>query len=124
MKKEEKETIYVYCNASCLELIHPLEVSKPILTSWNLSFVALYNLEDLQKIAEDIYEQHNAFWREVGSLNISIDEDYQPRVMRKTGLLNWLCDVHGISVERNIAGAIGNLSRMEGRTPIEFINSL
>ena len=116
--------IYVYCNAANLTLVHPIEISKPLMNDYEVEFVALYNLDELNKLTEDEYRTAGAWWREIGSLNISIDQEYQPRVMRRTGLLTYICDTWGISTERHVACAIGSISGLEGKTPIEFFNSL
>ena len=125
------KTIYVLCNIENLKLVKPLEVSKVLLGMYFSSYiVALYNIEDLEKIKEDVYYKHNAWWREIGFLQMSQDclnddnDYYQPRVMRKMGLFNYIYEKVNLSTEKHLACAIGNFSSWEGKNPIEFFNSI
>ena len=84
--------------------------------------------KELNEIAEEKYE-NGLFWREVGRANTGMDEieigekPYRPRVMRKMGLLEYLCDYCGVSTERNVAAVLGEMAAHESIDPIVFFNS-
>jgi len=125
-------TIYVLCDTNLFYLMKPLEVSKVILDdNYNDYCVALFKKTELLKITEKDCEDNNAWWREIGRANISIDNSsglygkgYKPRIMRKVGLLTYICDQYGLSQPRNVAAMIGEISFYEGKNPIEFFNSI
>jgi len=124
--------IYVMCNIANINLVKPIKISKVLLGEYYSDYlVALYDLDELEKIEESQYELQGAFWREIGRLQISQDSvdgngriSYQPRVMRRMGLFDYIYDKVNLSTERHIACAIGNFSEWEGKDPIEFFNSL
>lgn len=125
-----KKKIWVYLNKEMLDLLHlnkiePHEFSYFFYTGFSLVGVAVYDEEDIVgKISDREAEAYNAFWREVTGTNVSL-EPHEPHTMRREGILSYLCNRHGISTERNVAAAIGELTGIEGlASPIDLINSL
>lgn len=124
-----KTKVGVYLNKSMLDLatgqhIFPHEFSGFIHTGHDLTGVAVFDKDELETIGDNECITYDAFWREVGRLNVSL-EPHNPKEMRDEGILGYLCDHFGISTERNIASAIGELVLLEGaRDAIELINSL
>jgi hypothetical protein len=130
------KSIYVWTDAkSVRELagkgIYPKELSKVLWDESNNYFgthcVALYDEKEILKTIED---EGEFWWREINRSSVSLDsiefndKPYRPRIMRKIGLLEYLCDYCGVSTERNVAAVIGEMAHGEGLTPIQFFNSL
>ena len=120
---------YIYCNAELLRLVSQhkvklLEVSKVLFDEYWLSYaVASFDsLKELEKISEKKCEEKDAWWREIGHANISV-EDHTPRIARQEGLLIYICDKYGASTEKNVAAMIGSIAWHEGKNPIELFNS-
>lgn len=113
--------------------IYPKRFSQLLFDTANNSYdtrlVAEYdNFVKLKSVPEKEYTG-GLFWREVGRANTSMDEiefgkPYRPRIMRKIGLLEYLCDYCGVSSERNVAAVIGEMSAYEHKDPISFLNSI
>ncbi len=128
---------YIYCNVTTIELgslfnVMPLEVSHVLWEErWHSYLVAGYeSLKKLEEIPERELVRLDAWWREVGRANISIDDidglyglGYKPRIARKVGLLLYICDQWGASTEKNVAAMIGEMANHEGKTPVELFNS-
>lgn len=124
-----KIKIWVYLNKAMVELakgerVEPHALSGFISTGHDLMAVAQYDEADLESISDAECNTYDAYWRGLNRLNISI-EPHHPINMRKQGMLSYLCDNWGISTEKNVAAAIGELVVLEGhRTPVAFFNSL
>ncbi len=124
---------YIYCNPQTLHLVKPQEVSKVLFDDYFFPYcIALYDPVSYKKLLdldEKVFEGVGAWWRSVGRTNMGLDETYdeegyKPRIMRKVGLLSYTCDNYGASTERNVAAFIGEYAAYEGKTPIEFFNSI
>jgi len=124
-----KKKIWVYLNKNMLDLaksqkVEPHEFSYLFYSGHELVGVACYDEDELNSIGDHETNVYDAWWREVGRLNISL-EPHTPATMRRDGILSYLCDRFGLSTEKNIALAIGDLTVIEGfESPIELINSL
>jgi hypothetical protein len=124
-----KKKMWVYLNKGMLDLARfngaqAHECSAFIHTGHDLVAVALFDTDALDAIGDNELLTYEAYWREVGRLNISI-EPHHPKQMRDEGILGYLCDHFGISTEKHIACAIGELVVVEGlKDPIELFNSL
>src|ERR1051325_936955 len=123
---DPKDSKYVYCNAEMLDTgtgVNPIDVSKILLDDLYLTHcVALFNEKELEKVTEEQCVKRGAFWRSVGRANISLEDNdgiygnhYKPRIMRKVGLLTYLCDQYGVSQPRNIAALIGEIAAYESK---------
>lgn len=131
---------YIYCNPQTLERaaqlkIKPAQFSKVLLDEYYVPYlVAGYDDESYTKlcaIAEEDWGGSDAFWRSCGGVNFGLDEQrglygtgYKPRVMRKVGFYSYICDQYQVSADRNVAAFILTLAQAEGKTPVEFWNSL
>ena len=124
-----RKKIWVYLNKSMLDLcrgehVLPHEFSTLLYTGNELVLVAVFDAEELEKIGDSMANTYDGWWREVGRLNVAL-EPYNPRIMRREGLLSYLCDHHGISTEKNVACAIGTLTDLEGHlSPLAFFDTL
>jgi len=114
--------IYVFCNGNMIGILPPIEKSRGLSYYPETVYTAKYDLAKLESIAESQCINNNAWWREIGRLNIQYN--HKPRIMRKTGIFNYLCNVYGISTEKNVALAIGEICNEENKTPIELFNTL
>lgn len=55
--------IYILCNPALVDLVQPIEVSKIVLEDLNNTCVALYDLDKLNAIPEEKYEEAGCWWR-------------------------------------------------------------
>ena len=131
--------MYIWTNARTIRLIadhqiYPKRYSQILFDTANRMYgtrmIAEYeSIKELQTIAEELYTD-GCFWRQVGRASVGMDEiesndkPYRPRVMRKMGLLEYLCDYCGVSTERNVAAVVGEMAHHEGKNPIDFFNSI
>lgn len=113
-------TITVLCDQSMTDLLPPLEKSLLLDDRYGGYLVAVFDEAQLLAIDETTVTDSNAWWRECGSCNTTIP--WKPKVLRRMHLLDFLCDYHGISSERNVAVAINEVARNAGMTPIELVN--
>ena len=129
--------IYIWTDAKTVKMLadnglYPIDHSHILFDKSNKSYstylVAKYNEIALNDIPEEKYNKE--WWREVSRSNTCASciefnsKPYRPRFMRKVGLLEYLCDYCGVSTERNVSAVIGELAYEEGKTPIEFFNSI
>lgn len=135
-----KEKIEVYLNKSMLDLcrgekVMPHEFSGFIHTGHDMVGIAVFDEAELETIGDAVAGTYDGYWRGINRLNTSFEElssgerraghPHQPRKMREVGILSYLCDEYGISTEKNIAAAIGELVVEEGlKDAIELFNSL
>jgi len=121
--------LWVYLNKNMLDLtqsqkVEPYQFSYFFYSGHELVGVAQFDTDELEGIGDHETNVYDAWWREIGRLNTSI-EPHRPQTMRKDGILSYLCDEHGISTEKNVACAIGELTAYEGHeNPLQLINSL
>lgn len=133
--------IWVYLNKNMLDLaksehVLPHEFSHFIWSGHELTGVARFDVGALEGIGDLQANTYDAWWREIDRLNTSFErlsqdnqgkggKGHRPRVMRRTGLLSYLCDEYGLSTEKNIALAIGEITEEEGlANPLILFNSL
>lgn len=136
-----KEKMWVYLNKSMLDLcrgerVIPHEFSMMIYTGNEPVLVACFDKDQLLTIGDSMANTYDGWYREISRLNTSFaslsendkgegGHPHQPRVMRREGLLSYLCDHYGISTERNVAAAIGTLTQEEGHeSPLLLFNTL
>lgn len=134
LKDIGKPKMWVYLNKNMLDLaksqhISAYEFSYFFWSGHELVGVACFDEGELQSIGDHETNVYDAWWREIGRLNTSFHglggKHHRPRVMRELGLLSYLCDEYGLSTEKNIALAIGELTEEEGwDAPADLINSL
>lgn len=130
--------MYIWTTAETVAMIadnhvYPKKFSQILFDTANRGYtaylVAEYDHDELKTVPEEKF-QGGMFWREIGRAVVGMDElefndkPYRPRVMRKIGLLEYLCDYCGVSTERNVSALIGEMSHFECKTPIEFFNTL
>ena len=133
-RAESKNKIWVYLNKNMLDLaksqkVIPYQFSYFIFSGHELVGVAEFELSELESIGDHETNAYDAWWREIGRLNTSFEslgeKPHRPIVMRREGILSYLCDEYGLSTERNVACAIGEMMHEEGLfTPLALINSL
>lgn len=129
-RPSDTKLMYVYLNKNMLDLaksngVRPAGISFFIWSGHELVGIAQYDEAELNTISDREANTYDAWYRPISQLNISIEEDYRPRIMRDYGLLAYLSDEIGISAERNIAAAIGTISDIEGHdSPIMFFDTL
>jgi len=132
--------IAVYMNKSMLDLcrgekVMPHEFSGFIHTGHDMVCVALFDRDEIETIGDAVSNTYDGYWREIGRLNTSFEDlsggerrlghPHRPRKMREVGILSYLCDEYGLSTEKNVAAAIGEIVNGEGlRDGIELFNSL
>jgi len=130
--------MYIWTNAQTVAMmsnyiVYPIKTSQVLLDQSNRSYgtylIAEYDEAELKQVPEECFEG-GMFWREIGRACVGMDEletydkPYRPRVMRKMGLLEYLCDCCGVSTERNVSAVIGEIAHCEGKNPIDFFNSI
>lgn len=129
-RRGQKDTIFVYLNKNMLDLaksqgVLPLEFSFFIWSGHELAGVACFVDKELESIGDHETNTYDAWWREIGLLNIDIAQEFSSGEMREVGILSYLCDYFGISTEKNVACAIGSITILEGqRSPIQFFDTL
>lgn len=126
---------YIYCNPQVFQIVKPEIVSKVLFDEFFLPYcVAGYSdkaYKELNEVDEKRYEEEGAWWRGLNRTNVGLDEEkgmygigYKPKVMRKVGLLTYICDQYNASTEKNVAAFIGEFSAYECKNGIEFFNSI
>ena len=126
---------YIYCNPQVFQIAKPEAVSKVLFDEHFLPYcIAGYSdkaYKQLNEADEELYKEEGAWWRELNRTNVALDEEigaygigYKPRVMRKVGLLTYICDQYNASSERNVAAFIGEFAHYEMKNGIEFFNSI
>jgi hypothetical protein len=121
--------MWVYLNKNMLDLaksqkVIPYQFSYLFYSGHELVGVAEFETDELNSIGDHESNVYDAWWREIGKINISL-EPHTPHIMREEGILSYLCDGYGLSTEKNVALAIGEITNIEGcANPLELINSL
>lgn len=132
------KTITVFCNANLLGLNHrspkvlkPISVSKPVWYGFGDTnrgecvLAAVFDESELKSFTESDCELDGAWWQEIGSSNVDWEEHpWQPIVARKRGVFRWICEELGASQTRNVAAVLGDICRIENKSPVHFFNSL
>jgi hypothetical protein len=123
----ETATTTVLCNREMLDLLAPIEHSKPVSDSnvtWRGdTYVAVYDDAALRALADARIEGVGAWWRWTAGLTIDIPFD-PDEIIAYGGIWSYLCDVHGVSTERHLAGAISEMADAAGMRQIELMNWL
>lgn len=118
------KTITVQCNDKMLALLAPIEASAGV-TSWaadDIRHAAVYDTDALLAVTEDQAFEVQAWWREMGPANITIELDAER--IKAEGVWSYLCDEYGISTERNTSVALWELAHESAMTEVEFFNWL
>jgi hypothetical protein len=114
---------YIFGSAEIASAASVLQVSKPI---WSGNeFVLVAEIDDLDLFDDhwDIYKGEG-WWRLCSRLNIDVPVHWLGEYgLRKRGLFA-TCYHHGVSTERNLAAAIGDLAYQLDITPIELFDKL
>lgn len=121
--------MYLFCNGAAISLFNPTQLSKAV--DWFGDWMFMCEIPDDHPLLEDgseAYDHETAAWYTVGSSNVYWpDKPWQPRIARNypaCGIFGWICDEIGASTHRNVAAVLGDICMFEGKTPIEFFNSL
>jgi hypothetical protein len=112
--------IEVLCNRAMLDLLAPIEHSRPVPNGYDDDYVAIYDEDTLTAVPEDRIRDAGAFWRHTPGL--LIDVPFDPEGIKTLGLRGYICDTVNLSNEKHTAGAIAELARNAGMSQIEFMN--
>lgn len=131
---------FLYGNPSMIDAIHMaitedvriLDCSKIVFAYGRSAYVIIEiedeDLDKLLALGEEYWEESGAWFRTVGRANTWFEPKYRPKIMRKVGIHEYICDAVpesiGASQPRNVAAVIGEIANYEGKTPIELFNSL
>lgn len=114
-------TITVLCDEALLTLLAPLRHSKTLRDRHGCTYVAAeYDEAALLAIDEDTVTAARAWWREMGGCNTHIE--FHEEAIKRDGVLAYLCEVYGISSERNVAVALNDMARDADMTEIGLID--
>lgn len=121
---------FLYCNPTVVDIcadsfndVRILNLSKIIFaygTSPSLIIeISDEDVEKLLELGEELFERKEAWFREVGRANTWFEPKYRPKIMRKVGIHEYICDAVpesvGASQPRNVAAMIGEMLPMKIR---------
>jgi hypothetical protein len=113
-------TIDVLCNLEMTRLLAPLEQSKPVEGYWGTYVGAVYDRAALEAVTEEQAEAALAFWRQADSGCLADLSFGEGRHLRKIGVFGYL-EGKGITADRNVAVALGDLASDAGMSWVEFM---
>lgn len=133
IKRDQQDTssggpkTWAYLNLAMLNVARgnqfvPRRFSAFIHTGHDLMGVAVFEDNQLEQITDAEASSYDAYWRPIAGTDLPFEE-YDPEAMRTEGLLAFL-QRRGIHAERQIASALFKMAVMEGKDPIQLINSL
>jgi hypothetical protein len=131
LKSEDTEVTelpcaYFFCSESVIGHFKPFEVSKPFKSGYDWDkdnyYIAWLNFEECEKFYKEVLKEETDFflWEFCpGTMDVS---NISMRSAKNSGLLSEIEEKIGLTVERNIAMTIHNLSQKHNCTPVELIN--
>lgn len=113
-------TIDVLCGPEMTNLLAPIEQSKPVEGYFGTLIGAVYDQAALEAVTEEQVDAAGAWWRGAESGCLAPLSFGEGRYIRKIGVFAYL-EGKGITTERNVAVALGDLAHDSGMGWVEFM---
>ena len=110
----------VLCNDKMTELVPPTRATASFVDKYRCHYVVAEYADTaaLLSVTDEQVTDADAWWREVGLANIEIQFDRE--AIRAQGVFDYLGGKYGISSERNVAAAIGEMAADAGLDPLDL----